>query len=612
METIVERTDGGIEKRRDPQASGRNDPPSKFAANKLLPFAILFAMVCALLLLDAVLPLRPLWFREAQLTQLGTWPVLPSVILFPGKQLIPPVPFLHSRGAPTVVQSWKTLSVLFGAFIVVFLVYLLALRHLPQRITRRYLFGSTVLLGTIYILIPIVTSLDVYSYIAYARIGVIYHLNPLTTIPNVIRFDPIYRYITWTDQPSAYGPVWAAITCFWQWLFTLSGSTYILPMMIALRVWGLLMHLASAWLVWSISGYLLQGGTPTRRVQAALAFAWNPLLLFEACVNAHVDTTMLFFILLAVWFLVRHPRPYDIGMPVLAGVMFAIATCVKLNTVLLVPGLLLYLWQQAPGEDRIRRVVTAGASFLGVVILLYVPFWQGGAIFRVFLVNPATNRTIGTVADFLAHFYNGIVGLLGYPIAAPIGSPAEHFFHTLSLVIFVILYAILFLWMVHAPGRIATITGLIRWMALAWLLYCAIGSPWFWPWYIVTFFGLFALLEASGKEEGALFIEARTGKDKGRPYNGYWFRKDLYFVRLLAFSMLSLYCFFTWGPYHSFVPGLPGFLWWSFNGLWAWLLPLIGTAVLVRWRRKEAGASQAGKHKAPSQRMQHPLFLHDQ
>ena len=54
-------------------------------------------------------------------------------------------------------------------------------------------------------------------------------------------------------------------------------------------------------------------------------------------------------------------------------------------------------------------------------------------------------------------------------------------------------------------------------------------------------------------------------------------------VRLLAFSMLSLYCFIAWGPRYSFVPGLPGFLWSYFGGLWVWVVPLLG-AVLVRWR----------------------------
>src|SRR5258708_30291091 len=105
------------------------------------------------------------------------------------------------------------LHLLLSYFIIVFLVYLLALRHLPEHITKRYLLRSTVLLGILYMLIPIVTSPDLYSYIAYARIGVIHGLNPLTTPLTAIRRDVIYSYIFWVDHPSAYRPTWDIITC---------------------------------------------------------------------------------------------------------------------------------------------------------------------------------------------------------------------------------------------------------------------------------------------------------------------------------------------------------------------------------------------------------------
>src|SRR5260370_41549222 len=74
----------------------------------LFPFAILFEMVCAILLMDAILPLRDLWFKEALLTQLGDWTVLPSRILFPGWPLIPPPHVLQSHVKPPdpqVIQS---------------------------------------------------------------------------------------------------------------------------------------------------------------------------------------------------------------------------------------------------------------------------------------------------------------------------------------------------------------------------------------------------------------------------------------------------------------------------------------------------------------------------
>jgi hypothetical protein len=194
MKTPIERSDTYL---RDSSTMSQNN----IQRRTHLPFAILFAMGCAVLLMDAILPLRDLWFHEALMTQLGWWPVLLSLIFFPGWALIPPVPQIHVTGLPQVIQSWEKIPLLLGAFVVVFLVYLLALQRLPKVISRRYIVNSTLLLGFLYILIPIVTSSDVFSYIAYARIGVIHHLNPLTTLPTAIRTDPIFKYLSWTDQP---------------------------------------------------------------------------------------------------------------------------------------------------------------------------------------------------------------------------------------------------------------------------------------------------------------------------------------------------------------------------------------------------------------------------
>src|SRR5205807_5635077 len=102
-----------------------------------------------------------------------------------------------------------------------------------------------------------------------------------------------------------------------QWLALAFGFKSILSMVLLLRLFGLAMHLGSTQLLWVLSGRLqrLYGSiSPRLRTLAILAFAWNPLLLFEAAVNAHCDTTILFFVLLAIWLLIsttgHHKGPY--------------------------------------------------------------------------------------------------------------------------------------------------------------------------------------------------------------------------------------------------------------------------------------------------------------
>lgn len=603
---------------RTAQGSGNRARAGKYTS--FFPYATLFAMVCAILLLDAALPLRNLWFHEATLTQLGSWPVVPSLVLFPGWTVIPPIPQSPVSGVPTLPASWVTLSMLLGAFILVFLTYMFALRYLPTRVSRRFLLNSTLLLGFLFIAIPVVTSPDLYSYIAYARAGTLYGLNPLTTTPRMIHTDVIYNFVAWIDQPSAYGPSWTLLTCFFQWVFALFRlDNSVLAMVLALRGWGLLMHLSSVGLIWSIGGSLqrLHGiVSREKRLRATLAFAWNPLLLLEACTNAHNDTTLLLLILLAAWFLVRAqlvPETRPLARwpawisPELRGwlayllpaALLALGTCLKINLVLLMPGFFLYQWfqeQQQPLKLRARRVGASMVVYGGLILGLYAPFYQGGAIFDVFQVNPATYRSINTLPDMLGHFYNGLAADLGFPVGAPIGSPAEHFIHTLSMGLFVLIYAGLCWQALREPGMLRSIHGLVRWLAVAWLLYCAVGSPWFWPWYMVTFFGLYAIFEAS-KPAQVVLAEEYTGPVSRQASISRRFKRFQALllhpgvVRGLTYSMFTLYCFTTWGPTHSFVPGLPGFEWSSLSGLWAWLLPLLGPRLVSgTLRLKEVAA----------------------
>lgn len=572
--------------------------------------AVLIAMIFAILLMDAILPLRDLWFHEALLTQMGPWPVAPSLLLFPGWDVIPPIPANSLTGIPNIVLSWNAVAMLCGAFILVFLVYLFAVHYLPTRISRRFLMRSTLVLALLFMLIPVVTSPDIYSYIAYARLGIMYGQNPLTTLPQAINFDMIYSYVSWVDQPSAYGPTWTLLTSFFQLITALSFlGNFLLAMLLLLRAWGVLMHLGSVMLIWSIAGSLQQlYGTVSdeKRLRATLAFAWNPLLLLEGCTNAHNDTTLLFLVLLMIWFLLRiqiEPETPLLPRRVLklaarfnpgvrrwllylapAGLM-ALITCLKINLILLAPGLFLYQWFQTTNQplwQRLKRIVASLATYAGLIIALYAPFWQGSELLNILSVNPAASRTINSLADAFAHLYNGITGASSNSLAGTAGSPAESFARIFSIGLFILFYAILCWQALRKPTFTRTIRGLVYWMAAVWLLYCALGSPWFWPWYLTTFFGLFALIEVS--TPALTEIKEETPADAGnRPKRMGMARLLQQFqglqghsgaVRMLVLSMLLLYCFTTWGPQHTFIPGMPGYQWSYLSGAVTWLLPL--------------------------------------
>jgi hypothetical protein len=535
---------------------------------RLLPTAMLICMEAALLLIGAALPLYGLWFTTSSLNDLFPWLLQLTQLLFPDKPLNPTLLHVPHASPPPLALGWQDTGILFALFAVQFLIYAAAVRYLPRFIKLRYIVLALLLFGLTCTLFPAVTSPDLYSYIAYARIGVVYGLNPLTTVPHVISHDPVYQYIYWVDQPSAYGPVWAILSCALQWLTSIFGTNQLAPMVLTLRLLGLVAHLCSTLLIWSIAGHLQRsrGVIATQlRLQATLAFAWNPLLLFEACVNAHNDTVVFLFVLLALWFLVRTQASLRTILIVTA--LLALGTCLKANVVLLLPGFLLYLWTQ-------RESIRAGISLLyrvlllygGIILALYAPFWQQGRLLVVLQVNPGTNRNINTLADFLTRLYNSAAHLFGAPIAPESGSPAENLLHLLSLALFLACYALLCWQPLRGKYRLTTPLDLIRWMVLAWFVYMLFGSPWFWPWYTAAFFGFAALLEATN----GFAWQLRPPLQRLRLPQA---------ARLFSFSLLSLYCLYTWSPYATFLPGLSDFRWAFLRGLWVWLVPLLVLAL---------------------------------
>jgi hypothetical protein len=539
---------------------------------KLLLFILLMLMLSALLFLDAVLPLAGFWFHTALLTQTGSWALLPTHIFFPGWAVTSSVSSLTPT-PPPIALSWLQIPLLITAMLFVFLVYVFALHLVPlSLISYRSILYTTLLLGLLCILIPVVTSPDIYSYISYARMGVIYHLNPLTTLPTAINNDPTFVHLYWSSQPSAYGPTWVAITSLLQWLMLPFGRQSLLPMVLALRFSGLLAHVCSTLLIWSIAGQIQQRYglvSARKRIVATLAFAWNPLLLFEACVNAHNDAVLLLLILLAIWFLL--PVTRKLRGNILATLMLVLATCLKLNVALLLPFFLIFIWKQenqenVPLRTPFARTLSMALIYAGSIILLYAPFWQNGKILDVFQANPTASRAINTLPEFLGHLYNSLMGAIGHLPVPVNGSPAENVTHALSIAIFVMLYALLCWQAIVRTQAMKTLPSLMRWLALAWLLYCVFGTPWFWPWYSVTLFGLYALVDATSEVDTLLFGIVRLPLA----------------IYLFAFSMLSIYSFYAWGPHVSYIPGLPGFQWAFLRGLWVWIIPLLA----LRWPLK--------------------------
>jgi hypothetical protein len=124
---------------------------------------------------------------------------------------------------------------------------------------------------------PVLLSHDVYSYVDYARLGVVHGLDPYVYPPAAAPFDPAYARVTWIDATSAYGP-----------LFTLA----IYPLA-WLPIWWAVAALKATAAV-SVLGIavLVARIAPSRGVSplgAAAFVALNPLVLIHVVGGGHND-----------------------------------------------------------------------------------------------------------------------------------------------------------------------------------------------------------------------------------------------------------------------------------------------------------------------------------
>jgi alpha-1,6-mannosyltransferase len=157
-----------------------------------------------------------------------------------------------------------------------FLAYLGVLAVAP-RLGAWFVGGLIVVLVVAFACAPVLLSHDAFSYVDYARLGVRHGLDPYVNAPEAAPSDPAFAHVTWTETPSAYGPLFTLATYPLAWL-PLWLAVALLKAVAATSVLGL------AWVVSRLATW--RGVAPTR---AAAFVALNPLVLVHVVGGAHND-----------------------------------------------------------------------------------------------------------------------------------------------------------------------------------------------------------------------------------------------------------------------------------------------------------------------------------
>jgi alpha-1,6-mannosyltransferase len=170
----------------------------------------------------------------------------------------------------------------FGLIWAGFLAYLGVLAFAP-RIGGRAIAALIVVAVLAFACAPVLLSHDAFSYVDYARLGVRHGLDPYVSAPDAAPTDPAFAHVTWTETPSAYGPLFTLATYPLAWL----------PIWLAVAVLKAVAAASVLGLAWIVSRLAIWRGVDPG--QAAAFVALNPLVVVHVVGGAHNDGLAMLF-----------------------------------------------------------------------------------------------------------------------------------------------------------------------------------------------------------------------------------------------------------------------------------------------------------------------------
>jgi hypothetical protein len=323
--------------------------------------------------------------------------------------------------------------------LLLYVVVLVGARSLGTRLAM----GAVVAMHVIFLLAPPLLSHDVFSYIAYARLGVANHLNPYTHSPLAITHDPGFTFAGSVRAKSAYGPLFTLLT------YPLSplgvpAAFWILKVVAALSSLGVVA------LVWRIAERLRRDP-----LVPALMVGLNPIVLVHVVGGAHNEALTLLVTMAGVLLWVS-------GREAAGAAVATIATGIKASAGLAVPFLVV-------GDIR-RRLPAAVVALVAVALVGLIAFGTH-ALDAFSLISSNQDQT--------SRF--SIPHKAAQLLAALLPGDRLDYRNTIR-VIFAIAFAAVFIWLLwRTYRRLIQPLEAIGWAAFAIL----VASAWLVPWYIL-------------------------------------------------------------------------------------------------------------------------------
>ena len=370
--------------------------------------------------------------------------------------------FNYTFVKPQVISDRYINAILYiSLFFILFFLYFAILKNVNKIFkTRKCMLIFIAIVGIIFSIIIPTTSLDVYSYIGNGWVDSNYQENPYYTsvqeIWNQNGPDEMLGKVArcWRNEPVVYGPVWSIIC---KTLTSLSFGNITIALYI-FKLASFLIFLGSCIVIYKVTN---------KKFFVAL-FALNPYILFEFLSNVHNDIFLVFFVLLAIYFV---KRKENIALSVAC---IAIATGIKYLSILLLPFILIYALRKESIKQKIIKTIFYFIEFILIILAFYMLYIRDLQVLSgIFVQQNKYGRSI-----FLAlwYFLNG-------------DEQALRLIKTISLIIFAISYLTIVLKLFFKTDyKNIKLRKVIKTYQVFLLIFTFLLITNFNPWYVIWLF----------------------------------------------------------------------------------------------------------------------------
>ena len=205
---------------------------------------------------------------------------------------------------------------------------------------------------------------DMFGYITAGELLAFHGLNPMIHPASDVPALPLAEYSAYVYTPPNYGPVWT-------WMEAAVVGVVGRPDLTALTLGFKTTAIAGYAAVCIVLVLVLRRRAPDQVAAGLLAFAWNPLVLFEVGANAHNDVWIGLLVVVGVLF-------WEMRRPLWMLAALTSAALIKLPVAPLVPLFFLAAWRLEPEAQRRRRLLWSGGLVVaGIVAASYLSLPEG-------------------------------------------------------------------------------------------------------------------------------------------------------------------------------------------------------------------------------------------